>query len=219
MGVTVKFVVNGETRTVTTDPERPLLDVIREDLNLTGAKYGCGEGQCRACTVLMDGRPITACDTPVSKANGTRIVTIEGLAEGDALHPVQEAFIAEGAMQCGFCVTGMILTAVALLEQNASPTDAQIVEWMNEHRAAGKIRAFGGSNWRHDRIQEANEYAEKKGLQKFTLSSPHFSLGAQIENPWGPGCVTLTGDGEAEAREWYRSANMPVFAYSSLSRG
>ena len=131
MSVTVEFVVNGEARKVTTDPERPLLDVIREDLKLTGAKYGCGEGQCRACTVLMDGRPITACDTPIAKAEGARIVTIEGLAEGDALHPVQEAFIAEGAMQCGFCVTGMILTAVALLEQNPSPTDAQIVEWMN----------------------------------------------------------------------------------------
>ena len=131
MGVTVEFVVNREAKTVTTDPERPLLDVIREDFKLTGAKYGCGEGQCRACTVLMDGRPITACDTPVSKADGKRIVTIEGLAEGDALHPVQEAFMAEGAMQCGFCVTGMILTAVALLEQNPSPTDAQIVEWMN----------------------------------------------------------------------------------------
>jgi len=131
MDVTVEFVVNGEARKVTTDPERPLLDVIREDLKLTGAKYGCGEGQCRACTVLMDGRPITACDTPIAKADGARIVTIEGLAEGDALHPVQEAFIAEGAMQCGFCVTGMILTAVALLEQNPSPTDAQIVEWMN----------------------------------------------------------------------------------------
>jgi len=127
----VESVVNGEARKVTTDPERPLLDVIREDLKLTGAKYGCGEGQCRACTVLMDGRPITACDTPIAKADGARIVTIEGLAEGDALHPVQEAFIAEGAMQCGFCVTGMILTAVALLEQNPSPTDAQIVEWMN----------------------------------------------------------------------------------------
>ncbi len=131
MGVTVEFVVNGEARRVTTDPERPLLDVIREDLKLTGAKYGCGEGQCRACTVLMDGRPITACDTPVTKADGAHIVTIEGLAEGDTLHAVQEAFMAEGAMQCGFCVTGMILTAVALLEQNASPTDAQIVEWMN----------------------------------------------------------------------------------------
>ena len=131
MSVTVKLVVNGEPKTVETEPERPLLDVIREDLQLTGAKYGCGEGQCRACTVLMDGRPITACDTPVSKAEGTRIVTIEGLVEGDALHPVQEAFIAEGAMQCGFCVTGMIFTAVALLEENANPTDAQIVEWMN----------------------------------------------------------------------------------------
>ncbi|MDK1020543.1 MAG: (2Fe-2S)-binding protein [Candidatus Hydrogenedentes bacterium] len=131
MIITVKLVVNGEPKTVETEPDRPLLDVIREDLQLTGAKYGCGEGECRACTVLMDGRPVTACDTPITKADGTRIVTIEGLAEGDALHPVQEAFIAEGAMQCGFCATGMILTAVSLLEQNPSPTDAQIVEWMN----------------------------------------------------------------------------------------
>ncbi len=131
MGVTVEFVVNGEAKTVTTDPERPLLDVIREDLQLTGAKYGCGEGECRACTVLLDGRPITACDTPISKADGARIVTIEGLAEGDAFHPVQEAFLAEGAMQCGFCVTGMILTAVSLLEQIPNPTDAEIAGWMN----------------------------------------------------------------------------------------
>ncbi len=131
MDVTVAFVINGESKSVTTDPERPLLDVIREDLKLTGAKYGCGEGECRACTVLMDGRPVTACDTPISKAAGARIVTIEGLAEGGALHPVQEAFLAEGAMQCGFCVTGMILTAVSLLEEIPNPTDAQIAEWLN----------------------------------------------------------------------------------------
>ncbi len=131
MDVRVEFVVNGESKTVTTDPKRPLLDVIREDLKLTGAKYGCGEGECRACTVLMDGRPVTACDTPIAKADGTRIVTIEGLAEGDALHPVQEAFLAEGAMQCGFCVTGMILTAVSLLEKIPNPTDAEIAGWMN----------------------------------------------------------------------------------------
>lgn len=123
--------VNGDVRTVTTDPERPLLDVLREDLGLTGTKYGCGEGECRACTVLLDGRPVTSCNTPVQKADGKRIVTIEGLAENGALHPVQQAILDEGAMQCGYCVPGMVLTAVALLDTNPDPSDAEIVEWMN----------------------------------------------------------------------------------------
>ena len=131
MSATYSFTVNGEERRVTTDPDRPLLDVLREDFKLTGPKYGCGEGQCRSCVVLADGRPITACDTPVSKAEGKTIVTIEGLADGDTLHPVQEARLAEDAMQCGYCVPGMILTAVALLETNPTPTDGEIVEWMN----------------------------------------------------------------------------------------
>lgn len=123
--------VNGDVRTVTTDPERPLLDVLREDLGLTGTKYGCGEGECRACTVLLDGRPVTSCNTPVQKADGKRIVTIEGLAENGALHPVQQAILDEDAMQCGYCVPGMVLTAVALLDTNPDPSDAEIVEWMN----------------------------------------------------------------------------------------
>jgi carbon-monoxide dehydrogenase small subunit len=127
----VTMTVNGVQRTVSTDPERSLLDVLREDLHLTGTKYGCGEGRCGACTVLMDGKRTLACVTPVSLANKKAITTIEGLAKGDTLHPVQEAFLEEGAMQCGYCTGGMILTAVALLQENPNPTDEQIVAGMN----------------------------------------------------------------------------------------
>jgi len=129
--VALKLKINGRFKTVTTDPERPLLDVLREDLQLTGTKYGCGEGQCRACTVLIDGRPVTSCQLPVSKVGRKEVVTIEGLANGDVLHPVQEAFLQEGAMQCGYCVPGMILTATGLLEKHPNPTEDQITEWMN----------------------------------------------------------------------------------------
>ena len=129
--VTLKLKINGSFKTVTTHPERPLLDVLREDLQLTGTKYGCGEGQCRACTVLIDGRPVTSCQLPISKVGRKEVVTIEGLANGDVLHPVQEAFLQEGAMQCGYCVPGMILTATGLLEKHPNPTEDQITEWMN----------------------------------------------------------------------------------------
>src|SRR3954447_3440883 len=98
---TVKFTVNGQRRTVTTDPGRPLLDVLREDLQLTGTKYGCGESQCGACSVLVDGKRVFSCRTPASRADGKTVLTIEGLARGDALRPVQEAFLEEGAFQCG----------------------------------------------------------------------------------------------------------------------
>jgi len=114
--------VNGKTREVSTDPERPLLEVLREDLELTGPKYGCGEGHCRACTVLVDGNPVTSCFTPVSHAVGREILTIEGLAQDGALHAVQEAFIEKQAMQCGYCVPGMILTTVWFLKTRSMPT-------------------------------------------------------------------------------------------------
>ena len=131
MDATMTLTVNGKERTVVTDPERPLLDVLREDLNLTGAKYGCGEGRCGACTVLMDGKQVLSCVTPVAKADKKKITTIEGFADGDSLHPVQQAFLDEGAIQCGYCTPGMILTAVALLEKYPQPTDEQIVAWMD----------------------------------------------------------------------------------------
>ena len=128
--MTIRFQVNGSARVVDTDPNRRLLDVLREDLGLTGTKFGCGEGQCRACTVLVNGKPMTSCLVPASQAAGAEIVTIEGLANGDRLHPVQEAFLAESAMQCGYCVPGMILQSVGLLDAHPRPSEQQILDWM-----------------------------------------------------------------------------------------
>jgi aerobic carbon-monoxide dehydrogenase small subunit len=133
MDATITFTVNGKSRTVTTDPKRPLLDVLREDLQLTGAKYGCGDGQCRACTVLMNGKSIASCTTAIADADQQTILTIEGLASGDKLHPVQQAFVDESAFQCGYCTAGMIMGTVALLKEFPKPTDADIVSRMNRH--------------------------------------------------------------------------------------
>ncbi len=128
---TIQLTVNGAERSVETDPQRPLLEVLREDLQLTGTKYGCGEGQCRACTVLLDGRPVTSCLTPLATAREKQILTIEGLASNDNLHPVQQAFLDAHAMQCGYCVPGMILTTAALLERNPHPSGQEIEEALN----------------------------------------------------------------------------------------
>ncbi len=142
MAVTISLTVNGMPRSVTTDPRRSLLDVLREDLGLTGTKYGCGEGHCGACAVLVDGQRVLACHTPAVQADKKAVVTIEGLARGEVLHPVQEAFLAEGAMQCGYCTPGMILTTVAFLEKNPHPTDEQILDAMNDNlcRCNGYVR-------------------------------------------------------------------------------
>ena len=129
----ITFTVNGQSRTVTTDPQRPLLDVLREDLQLTGTKYGCGEGMCRACTVLINGKAAASCITPISDADKQTILTIEGLADGDKLHPVQQAFLEEGAFQCGYCSPGMILGTVALLNEIPSPSDEDILTRMQRH--------------------------------------------------------------------------------------
>jgi aerobic-type carbon monoxide dehydrogenase small subunit (CoxS/CutS family) len=133
VSVTVRFKVNGTDRRVSTDPQRRLLDVLREDLQLTGTKYGCGEGQCGACSVFVDGELARSCLLPLSAVSGKAVTTIEGLARGDALHPVQEAFLEEGALQCGYCTGGMILAAAALLRDRPDPTDEQIVAGMNGH--------------------------------------------------------------------------------------
>lgn len=127
----LRLTVNGKTHAIQVEPERPLLDVLREDLGFTGTKYGCGEGQCRACTVLINGKPVTSCLTAVGGVEGKAITTIEGLASAGKLHALQQAFIDEGAMQCGYCVPGMILTAAAFLERNPHPSDAQIVDALN----------------------------------------------------------------------------------------
>jgi aerobic-type carbon monoxide dehydrogenase small subunit (CoxS/CutS family) len=129
----IKLTVNGETKSVRSEPDRTILEVLREDLQLTGTKYGCGEGACGACSILMDGKRIFSCSTPISQAAGKSITTIEGLAKGGELHPVQEAFLAEGAYQCGYCIPGMIMGTVALLERTPGPSDAEITEWLNGH--------------------------------------------------------------------------------------
>jgi len=118
--------VNGHRTTIHGDPERPLLWVLRNELDLTGAKYGCGEGQCGACTVLLDGVAVRSCITPLYTVAGREISTIEGLADGERLHPVQQAFLECDAMQCGYCTCGMILSAVALLSTSRAPSDAEI---------------------------------------------------------------------------------------------
>jgi aerobic-type carbon monoxide dehydrogenase small subunit (CoxS/CutS family) len=127
------FTVNGQSRTVSTDPDRTLLDVLREVLQLTGAKFGCGEGDCRACTVLVDGKSTTACQTPVKQVSGKHVVTIEGLAENGQLHPVQKAFLDEGAFQCGYCTPGMILGIVGAMKQNPKASETEILSQMNKH--------------------------------------------------------------------------------------
>jgi aerobic-type carbon monoxide dehydrogenase small subunit (CoxS/CutS family) len=122
--------VNGERRHIDADPQQNLLSVLREQLDLTGTKYGCGEGQCRACTVLLNGQARRSCITPVALAAGKRITTIEGLAHDGHLHPVQQAFLDEQALQCGYCTPGMILTATALLTVEPDPSEEQIVHFM-----------------------------------------------------------------------------------------
>jgi aerobic-type carbon monoxide dehydrogenase small subunit (CoxS/CutS family) len=122
--------VNGRRHTVDVDPSRSLLDVLREELGLTGTHYGCGESQCGACTVHLGGRAVHACVTPVSDAAGKPVTTIEGLATGGRLHPVQRAFLDEEAFQCAYCTPGMIMAGAALLAGNPRPTDAEIVRGM-----------------------------------------------------------------------------------------
>jgi aerobic-type carbon monoxide dehydrogenase small subunit (CoxS/CutS family) len=131
MNANLQFTVNGKQQHVLTDSRRTLLDVLREDLGLTGTKFGCGEGQCRACTVLLDGKPARSCQTAIDEAQGAKVDTIEGLAHGRELHPVQEAFIREDAMQCGYCVPGMIMATIGLLRQNPNPTREQIISGLN----------------------------------------------------------------------------------------
>jgi carbon-monoxide dehydrogenase small subunit len=122
----LRLLVNGQIREVNANPGERLLDVLRVNLGLTGAKEGCGTGQCGACTVLLDGRPVTACLVLAADAVGHEITTVEGLAPPGRLHPLQEAFLKHGAVQCGFCTPGMLLSAKALLEENPHPSDEAI---------------------------------------------------------------------------------------------
>lgn len=128
---TIQLAINGKSYTVESDPKTSLLAVLREQLDLTGSKYGCGEGQCGACTVLVDGKAQRSCITRVGTVAQKQITTIEGLAKGEELHPVQEAFLEAGAMQCGYCTSGMIMSAVALLRKNPNPQPSEIVDFMD----------------------------------------------------------------------------------------
>jgi aerobic-type carbon monoxide dehydrogenase small subunit (CoxS/CutS family) len=129
----VRFRLNGKPTTLTVDSDRALLWVLRTDLGLTGTKYGCGEGACGACTVLVNGRAIRSCQTPVKRVKGKVLTTIEGLAENGKLHPLQQAFMEHDALQCGFCTPGMILTAYSLLRENPNPSAIEIIDGMENN--------------------------------------------------------------------------------------
>ena len=151
--MSIGFKVNGATCSVTADPETPLLYVLRNDLKLKGARFGCGTGLCGACTVIVDGKAVQSCDLPVSAAAGKTVTTIEGLAANGALHPLQQAFLDEQAAQCGYCVSGIIMAAKALLDTNPQAGDAEVRAALNgnlcrcgtHHRILSAIRRAAGA--------------------------------------------------------------------------
>jgi aerobic-type carbon monoxide dehydrogenase small subunit (CoxS/CutS family) len=153
MARVISLLINGVSHKVDADSTSSLLSVLREQLDLTGTKYGCGEGQCGACTVLMDGVPRRSCLTPIGEAEGKAITTIEGLAKDGILHPLQEAFLAEEAMQCAYCTSGMIMSAAGLLNSDANPSVEKIVEALD-----GNVCRCGT----HPRIVAAVERAAKR---------------------------------------------------------
>jgi nicotinate dehydrogenase subunit A len=129
----IELQINNTKHRLEIDPERSLLSVLREDLDLTGTKYGCGESQCGACTVLIDGQPTRSCITKANTLENKKITTIEGLAQSGRLHPVQEAFLEVGAMQCGYCIPGMVMSAVGLLNKNSHPNEPEILAAMERN--------------------------------------------------------------------------------------
>jgi len=133
MDSVIRFVLNGRPVSVPGDPERSLLWVLRTDFNLTGSKYGCGEGYCGACTVLLNDRAVPSCQVSMKEVDGGRVTTIEGLSDGESLHPVQAAFIQHDALQCGYCTPGMVLQSVDLLQQNKTPSREQIISALEGH--------------------------------------------------------------------------------------
>lgn len=151
---TIRLAINQKSYSVDVDPQTSLLSVLREYLDLTGSKYGCGEGQCGACTVLLDGKAQRSCIMRVGSVGQKQITTIEGLAQGNQLHAVQQAFLDVGALQCGYCTSGMIMSAVSLLKQNPSPSETEIIDAMD-----GNICRCGT----YPRIVSAIQKAAKAG--------------------------------------------------------
>ena len=133
MTETYRLRVNGVDRQVTADPGTPLLTVLRNQMNLLGARFGCGLGQCGACVVQVDGGVTTSCDVPISAAEGWSVVTVEGLGDGNVLHPVQRAVLDQQAGQCGYCLSGIIVSAVALIERNPAPQEQDVLEALDRH--------------------------------------------------------------------------------------
>lgn len=152
--------VNGARVEVNAPPKEPLLSVLRNRLNLTGTKYGCGEGQCGACTVLLNGVATRSCLIPAAAVTDAKIVTIEGLEQNGALTPVQQAFLDEGAFQCGYCTSGMIMSATSLLRQTPNPTDQQMIAAMN-----GNICRCGTYPRIVEAIKRASRTAEKRATR------------------------------------------------------
>ena len=132
MEATIEFKLNGRQLSMSLDKDRMLLWVLRYDLELTGCKYGCGEGHCGACTVLVDDKPVRSCQVPVADIRGKEVVTIEGLSPSGTLHPIQKAFMEHDALQCGFCTPGMILRAVSLLKNTPRPSRSEIIRHMDQ---------------------------------------------------------------------------------------
>lgn len=151
----IKLNVNGSERTVEADPASSLLDVLRNQLGLTGSRYGCGANQCGACNVLIEGQAVAACDTPLWAAAGKKIVTVEGLGTPERPHPLQRAFIAEQASQCGFCLSGILISAAALLERNPNPSEVEV------RAALDRNLCRCGA---HNRIVRAVQRAAKEAL-------------------------------------------------------
>ncbi len=129
----IQFSLNGKKESISVEGGRPLLSVLRKEFGLTGTKYGCGEGHCGACTVLIDNRAVKSCNTTMEEVSGREVITIEGLTNGKDLHPLQKAFIKHDATQCGFCTPGMILTAYSLLRENPMPTESEIKDTMDDN--------------------------------------------------------------------------------------
>ena len=151
-----QLIVNGENREVEAVPNTPLLWVLRDNLGLTGTKYGCGVAQCGACTVHLDGTAVRSCSTPVSTVGNKKVTTIEGLASADALHPVQQAWMQENVPQCGYCQSGQIMSAVALIEKNPTPSDSDI-----EAAMSGNICRCGTYERIRKAIKRASNTAAK----------------------------------------------------------
>jgi nicotinate dehydrogenase subunit A len=158
---TIQLAINGKSYKVDADGQTSLLTVLREHLDLTGSKYGCGEGQCGACTVLIDGKAQRSCVTRVGSVAQKQITTIEGLAQGEQLHPVQQVFLDVGAMQCAYCTSGMIMSAVALLQKNPNPQPREIVDFMD-----GNVCRCGTYERIISAIQKAAQNTATKGAAR-----------------------------------------------------